>query len=310
MGSTAVIGSAAVLMFLMTLGGLLVIGVVLGYLRAEKALRQAHDNLAVRIAERTRGLNQEIENRKQAEQALQESENTARLVTDSVPALIAYIDAEERYRFVNKPYRTSFGFESEDIIGKHIKDIIGEELYERTLAKRNAVMLGKSQQYEEGMVDGEGKSRHIQVALVPQFGKGGGVLGYYTMIQDITERQHTLDALVAAKGKAEVANRAKSEFLTAMSHELRTPLNSIIGLSEIIKNETFGPVRSVKYREYSNDIHEAGQHLLGLINDILDLSKVELGTDELHEEKIEVPEIVRSSLKLVGHRAEQGGIKA
>ncbi len=112
-----------------------------------------------------------------------------------------------------------------------------------------------------------------------------------------------------SKEIAESANRAKSEFLAAMSHELRTPLNAIIGFSEIIKNETFGPVGSVKYREYSNDIHDSGQHLLGLINDILDLSKIESGTDELHEDTIEIPEIVRSAVMLVGHRAEQGGVK-
>ena len=94
-----------------------------------------------------------------------------------------------------------------------------------------------------------------------------------------------------------------------MSHELRTPLNAIIGFSEIITNETFGPVGSLIYREYTSDIHESGQHLLGLINDILDLSKIESGTEELHEDKIEIPEITRSALKLVGHHARQGEIK-
>ncbi len=117
------------------------------------------------------------------------------------------------------------------------------------------------------------------------------------------------DDLRFARDEARAANRAKSEFLANMSHELRTPLNAVIGFSEIIKDETFGPVGSVQYRDYAGDIHESGRHLLSLINDILDLSKVELGTDELHEERIEVPEIIRSSLKLVWHRAEQGGIK-
>ncbi len=115
--------------------------------------------------------------------------------------------------------------------------------------------------------------------------------------------------LTMAKEQAELANRAKSEFLAAMSHELRTPLNAILGFSEIIKNETLGPAGSLKYREYAGDIHESGQHLLDLINDILDLSKTESGTDELHEDKIEIPETIRSTLKLVGHRAEQGGVR-
>ncbi len=105
------------------------------------------------------------------------------------------------------------------------------------------------------------------------------------------------------------ANRSKSEFLASMSHELRTPLNAVIGFSEIIKDETFGPVGNVKYRDYAKDINDSGQHLLSLINDILDLSKIESGTDELHDDNIEIPGIIRSALKLVGQRAQQRGIK-
>ncbi len=94
-----------------------------------------------------------------------------------------------------------------------------------------------------------------------------------------------------------------------MSHELRTPLNAVIGFSEIIRDETFGPVGCIKYRDYATDINDSGQHLLGLINDILDLSKIESGKDTIHDDDIEVPEIVRSAMRLVGQRAEERGIK-
>jgi len=116
------------------------------------------------------------------------------------------------------------------------------------------------------------------------------------------------DDLGLARDQAEAANRAKSEFLAAMSHELRTPLNAIIGFSEIIKDETFGPVGSVKYRSYAEDINESGQHLLALINDILDLSKVESGLDDLYEEDIEVPAVIESVLRLVQQRGADGGV--
>ncbi len=115
------------------------------------------------------------------------------------------------------------------------------------------------------------------------------------------------DDLLIARDEARAANRTKSEFLVAMSHELRTPLNAVLGFSEVIKDETFGPVGRVQYRDYANDIHASGQHLLGLINDVLDLSKIESGNDELHEDEIEISKIIRSALKLVGHRAEQAG---
>ncbi len=94
-----------------------------------------------------------------------------------------------------------------------------------------------------------------------------------------------------------------------MSHELRTPLNAVIGFSEIIKNQTFGPVGNTKYREYAEDINHSGQHLLALINDILDLSKVESGIEELYEEDIEVPNLVRSVVRLVRQRAMEGGVE-
>ena len=114
--------------------------------------------------------------------------------------------------------------------------------------------------------------------------------------------------LKIASDRAKAASRAKSEFLAAMSHELRTPLNAIIGFSDIIKTENFGPVGSVKYRGYAEDINASGQHLLELINDILDLSKVESGSDELHEEDVAVPKVARSVLNLVRQRAEKGGV--
>ena len=93
-----------------------------------------------------------------------------------------------------------------------------------------------------------------------------------------------------------------------MSHELRTPLNAIIGFSQTIKDEIFGPVGSARYRDYSVDIYESGQHLLGLINDILDLSKVESGEDELCEDDIEIHDVARSVSMLVKGRAHKAGV--
>ncbi len=115
--------------------------------------------------------------------------------------------------------------------------------------------------------------------------------------------------LAVAHDQAEVASRAKSDFLASMSHELRTPLNAIIGFSEIMNTESLGPIGSAKYREYAGDIHESGQHLLDLINDILDLSKIESGNEELHEEDVVVPVLTESVLRLVRQRADQNGVR-
>ena len=115
--------------------------------------------------------------------------------------------------------------------------------------------------------------------------------------------------LAVARDEAETANRTKSAFLASMSHELRTPLNAVIGFSEIIKDERFGATGNPQYLAYARDIYESGKHLLALINDILDLSKVESGKAELHEDIVEFPSVVQSALTLVRARAEKRGVE-
>ena len=111
-----------------------------------------------------------------------------------------------------------------------------------------------------------------------------------------------------AKRVAEVANHAKTEFLANMSHELRTPLNAVIGFSELIGDEVMGPIGSEIYKEYSRDIRASGEHLLEIINEILDLSKIEAGRMTLHEEAFSVDRVIASSLRLVRERASSNGI--
>jgi two-component system cell cycle sensor histidine kinase PleC len=108
-----------------------------------------------------------------------------------------------------------------------------------------------------------------------------------------------------ARRRAEEASLAKSRFLATMSHELRTPLNAILGFSEVMKNELFGPHGVAAYRDYSNDIHSSGEHLLRLINEILDLSRVEAGRYELKEESVSLPGVIEDCLRLLTLRAKK-----
>lgn len=116
------------------------------------------------------------------------------------------------------------------------------------------------------------------------------------------------EQFAAAKEEADAASRTKSEFLANMSHELRMPLNAVMGFSEVIKNELFGPVGVAQYKQYADDIYESGAHLMAIINDILDLSKVEAGKFDLNETEIQVPELCRSVIHIVKGRADEARI--
>lgn len=128
-------------------------------------------------------------------------------------------------------------------------------------------------------------------------------------IMDITDKKESEAALISAKEQAEMANRTKSEFLANMSHELRTPLNSIIGFSQILMSEMFGNLGNERYVEYSRDIHDSSTHLLSVISDILDISKIEAGEATVMPSAIDIPETIRSCVTMIETRAEMKGIE-
>jgi len=124
----------------------------------------------------------------------------------------------------------------------------------------------------------------------------------------IAELQQSRAVSEEARRRAENASMAKSRFLATMSHELRTPLNAILGFSEVMKDEVLGPHTTPTYRNYAADIYDSGQHLLHLINEILDLSRIEAGRYELHESRVPLPEVMEDCRRLMIMRAEEKGI--
>jgi two-component system cell cycle sensor histidine kinase PleC len=128
------------------------------------------------------------------------------------------------------------------------------------------------------------------------------------MYSDITEQKASVAKMELARNQAELANQAKSDFLANMSHELRTPLNAIIGFSEVISSEILGPVADRRQLEYIKDIHGSGLLLLSIINDVLDMSKIEAGKLELVSESVNLQKLVGDAVRIVHERARERGI--
>ena len=296
-------------------------------------LQSAHADLRDRVARHEK-----------TEAALMESEERFRSVVNNSPTKIHIKDLDGRYLLINSEAEKLFGVSQEEVSDKTADEIFPQDQAKSFAAHDRAVLAtGQTIQREEEWLREDGIHTFLTVKF-PILDGAGSIAAIGAIGTDITERKRTEEALLAsehalqervtdleeahrklemqgesmvrladdlliARDEARAADRAKSEFLAAMSHELRTPMNAVLGFSEIIKDETFGPVGNVQYRDYAKDIHDSGKHLLGLINDILDLSKIESGTDDLCEDNIEISKIIRSALKLVGQRAEQGAVK-
>ena len=209
---------------------------------------------------------------------------------------------------VNETFLTDYGWEKSDLMGAEFTLLLPPE--DHDMSKKL---------YSAFLERGETGSREIQI--ICKDGRIADVILTTSLLElsqkrrfmvatlrDITERKNMMRNLHRAKEEADSASRAKSAFLASMSHELRTPLNAIIGFSEIMKNEMFGAIGNPKYLEYLADVHFSARHLLDIINDVLDMSKIEAGKVELVESEIRVSEIFDSVQKIMGQRAQDASI--
>ena len=161
---------------------------------------------------------------------------------------------------------------------------------------------------EYRLLRGDGQIVFIRSAAERMRDVEGHAIQLFGAIQDVTDLKQREQELIKAKNEAELADRSKADFLANMSHELRTPLNAIIGFSQVIRDQLFGPDQT-RYIDYARDIHESGDHLLDVINDILDMSKLEADKYELYEEEVSIAEIAEACITMTRARAAEKVVK-
>lgn len=273
----------------------------------------------------------EARERNVVQEALRKSEAQFRAIFERSSIGIGLIDMKGQIVDTNLALCEILGYSREELYGNSFIDYISTErgdlkLYKQLMSgictdlkitSRDGLQPSKHQEelVEKHRIDMERRCRHqngslvwthISVSLIP--GSDGEPEFFLAMIEDITERKQTELKLRASQEAAEAASRVKSEFLATMSHELRTPLNAIMGLSQLLQQEIVGSLNE-KQNEYVNSIYSSGEHLLALINDILDLSKVEAGKEELLVSPLPVSDLCNYAIWTVRDRALEKGLQ-
>ncbi|MCH8196974.1 MAG: PAS-domain containing protein [Proteobacteria bacterium] len=250
----------------------------------------------------------DITERKRAEGELVESRRRFAGILEIADDAIISMDEEQNIEIFNSGAERIFGYSAAEVLGKPLDMLLPSgftQAHKRHVenfrdSSDTARIMGEPREVFGLRRDGAVFPAEISISHLELEGKHI----FTAFLRDVTKWKRAEEELRIAMEEAMAANRTKSEFLANMSHELRTPLNAIIGFSEIMTKGMLGPVGNPKFLDYADDINESGNHLLSLINDILDLSQIEVGKIELHEETIDVTSILRSCLTLVKERAD------
>jgi len=224
-----------------------------------------------------------------SQKALQKSETHLRTLIDTIPDLIWLKDPDGMYISCNSKFERFFGAKEKKIIGKTDYDFLDEDRANMfTQMDKKALESNTFTINEEKITFADdGHSEIIETIKKPMYDDNGKLIGILGVGRDITDRKEYEQKIIQAKTEAEVANRAKTEFLGIVSHELRTPLNSIIGFSDLLLDKGFGSLNE-KQKKYVNTVLNSGKHLLNIVNEILDISTFESNAFNLQYESFSV----------------------
>ncbi|WP_448148837.1 PAS domain S-box protein [Labrys miyagiensis] len=231
-------------------------------------------------------------------------------VLDTATDGVVILDREGRIVSINRSAEALFGYEQREIVGKDLLLLFAPESHRAAYDYLDSL---RSNGVASLLNDGrEVVGRVRQGGSVPLF-MTIGRLGddgrrFCAVLRDVTSFKKAEGELTAAKRQAEEASSQKSDFLAKISHEVRTPLNAIIGFAEVMMEERFGPMGNERYRSYARDIHTSGEHVISLVNDLLDLSKIEAGKLDLTFSSVNLNEVVQQSVSLMQPQAARDRI--
>jgi cell cycle sensor histidine kinase DivJ len=247
------------------------------------------------------------ERHRAADEAAEAGEARYRFLAENAHDLITRHTTDGRIHYASPASANLLGYRPEELIGKTLKELVHRDDAAAVSLAFVSAADGKAATAELRFATREGGYAWGEFRCRPA-GKPGDAMGDIVAVtRDIAERKANERELIKARDLAEDASRAKSRFLANMSHELRTPLNAILGFSEVMSHQIFGPI-AARYVDYSKLIHESGSHLLGVINSILDMSKVEAGHFKLQLEHFDLSEVAVQALRFVRFAAERNGI--
>lgn len=280
--------------------------------KAEASLRTAKaevEEVNVELQFLSEDLEQQVKMRTAELVETVQAKNQLSQTVEQSPSMMFITNTEGTIEYANAKFYEVTEYSPEEIIGKsprilksgHTPQSVYQDLWSTILAGR--IWQGELEDRRKN-----GQSFWAEVTITPIRSEDGSITHYSSSHIDITERKKAEAQMREARDQAVIAYRVKSDLMANMSHELRTPLNAIIGFSSTILEGVFGPVGHEKYREYVGDIRQSGEHLLGLINDILDVSAMEAGAVELYEENVTLSDVVDTSVRFIGPRANSGQV--
>ena len=235
----------------------------------------------------------DISERIQAEKSLQRSEEQLKLITDALPVLIAYIDKNQRYLYNNRTYETWFSKTRSSLLGLHIKELFGENNYQKMLPYIQTALSGKAVTFEIQPTNASGNSYWMNATYIPDFDAEGEVKGFFSMVDDITSRKEI--------------EQMKSEFISVASHEMRTPLTAIHGVIKLLCAGRLGNL-SPAGEEMVNMALRNSERLVRLIDDVLNLERMELGRDTIQKQKCDSADLIQQAVEIVRPMAQDNQI--